>query len=258
VAISKPEDSFNQMAPIYDKYRGVDAQVLEYLSRWVKAREPGRRQALLDIGCGTGRYSIQLAITCNLQVTGVDVSEKMLNQAREKHPSGVWLLKPIEETGFSDSSFDIILMSYVIHHLKDYPRTLQDCHRYLRQGGSLFIVTDSHEQFRNSYFHQLVPRILEIDLNRFPDIDTLRDTLTGIGFKVDVTELHKRRTVSSSRDVEDIVEKTRRRYVSTLTYLTDDELETGARRVEEYLLNELGKGPVVEDRVKTVIAATKT
>ncbi|OGD46032.1 hypothetical protein A3K69_08100 [Candidatus Bathyarchaeota archaeon RBG_16_57_9] len=195
----------------------------------MKARKPKCRQALLDIGCGTGRYSIHLAETYDLQLTGVDVSENMLNQAREKHPPGVWLQKPIEEAGFSDGSFDLILMSYVIHHLKDYPRTLSDCHRYLRPGGALFIVTESHEQFRSSYFHRLVPRILEIDLNRFPDIDTLRDTLTGMGFNVDVTELSKRRTVSSIRDVEDIVEKTRRRYVSTLTYLTDHELETGAR-----------------------------
>ncbi|HEX9913640.1 MAG TPA: methyltransferase domain-containing protein, partial [Candidatus Bathyarchaeia archaeon] len=94
MATRRPEDSFNQMAPIYDTYRGVDTQVLEYLSRKVKARASGRGQTLLDIGCGTGRYSIQLAETCSLQVTGVDVSEKMLNQAREKHPSGVWLLKP--------------------------------------------------------------------------------------------------------------------------------------------------------------------
>lgn len=257
MATRRPEDSFNQMAPIYDTYRGVDTQVLEYLSRKVKARASGRGQTLLDIGCGTGRYSIQLAETCSLQVTGVDVSEKMLNQAREKHPSGVWLLKPIEEAGFSDGSFDLILMSYVIHHLKDYPRTLSDCHRYLRPGGALFIVTDSHEQFRNSYFHRLVPRIQEIDLNRFPGIDTLCDALTRMGFKVDVTELSKRTTVSSSRDVEVFLEKIRRRYVSTLTYLTDDELETGARRVEEYLLNELRRGPVVEDRVKTLIEASK-
>jgi hypothetical protein len=94
-------------------------------------------------------------------------------------------------------------------------------------------------------------------LNRFPDIDTLCGTLTRIGFKVDMMELSKKSTVSSSRDVEDIVKKIRRRYVSTLTYLTDEELETGASRVEEYLLNELMKGPVVDDRVKTVITATK-
>ncbi len=257
MATRKPEDSFNQMAPIYDAYRGVDAQVLEHLSRRVKARASGRGQALLDIGCGTGRYSIQLAEAYGLQLTGVDVSEKMLNQAREKHPADVWLLKPIEEAWFSDESFDFILMSYVIHHLRDYPRTLSDCHRYLRPGGVLFIVTDSHEQFHSSYFHRLVPRIMEIDLKRFPEIDTLCDTLTRTGFKVDVTELSKRNTVSFSRDVEDIVEKTRRKAFSTLTYLTDDELETGARRVEEYLLGELRKGPVIEDRVKTVIAAAK-
>jgi ubiquinone/menaquinone biosynthesis C-methylase UbiE len=192
VATRKPEDSFNQMAPLYDMYRGVDTQVLEYLSRQMKARASGRDQALLDIGCGTGRYSIQLTETHDLQVTGVDASEKMLNQAREKHPSGVWLLKPIEEAVFSDEPFDFILMSYVIHHLKDYPKTLSDCHRYLRPGGALFIVTDSHEQFHDSYFHQLVPRILEIDLNRFPEIDTLCDTLTRMGFKVTVTELSPR------------------------------------------------------------------
>jgi hypothetical protein len=63
--------------------------------------------------------------------------------------------------------------------------------------------------------------------------------------------------VSCIRDVEDIVEKIRRRYVSTLTYLTDDELETGVKRVEGYLLNELRKGPIVENRVKTVITAAK-
>jgi ubiquinone/menaquinone biosynthesis C-methylase UbiE len=257
VAIKTPEDSFNQMAPIYDAYRGVDAQVLEYLSKRVKTRASGRGQALLDIGCGTGRYSIQLAKVYGLQLTGVDVSEKMLNQAREKHPSGVWLLKSIEEAGFGDGSFDFILMSYVIHHLKNYPRTLSDCHRYLRPGGALFIVTDSHEQFHHSYYHQLVPRIQEIDLNRFPDIDTLCDTLTRTDFKVDVAELSNRMTVSSSRDVEDIVEKTRRRCFSTLTYLTDDELETGVKKLEVYLLNELRKGPIVEDRIKTVITAAK-
>jgi ubiquinone/menaquinone biosynthesis C-methylase UbiE len=257
VATKRPEDGFNQMAPIYDAYRGVDTQVLEYLSNRIKAMDPGSCKTLLDIGCGTGNYSIQLAEARGLQVTGVDVSEKMLSRAREKHPEGTWLLKPIEEAGFSDGSFDLILMSYVIHHLKDYPATLTDCFRYLRPGGTLFIVTDSHEQFRGSYLDRLMPRIMEIDLNRFPNIGTLCGILTRIGFKVDVAELSKMKVVSSSRDVEGIVEKIRRRYVSTLTYLTDEELEAGARRVEEYLLGELRKGPVVEDRVKTVIAAAK-
>lgn len=38
---------------------------------------------LLDVGCGTGRHSIELAKR-GIQVTGLDISESMLNQARQK------------------------------------------------------------------------------------------------------------------------------------------------------------------------------
>jgi len=256
--LKAPRDSFNQMASIYDKYRGVDLQLLIYLADEVrKGMRKGRVYTLLDVGCGTGRFSIQLAQMLGVKVTGVDVSEKMLSQARDKHPEGTWLQQAIEESEFSEGSFDYALMSYVIHHLKDPERALRLLYRCMKKpGGKLFIVTDSYEAFKSSIYHRLMPRILDIDLGRFPDIAALCGTLKTIGFTPSVAELSETRTVATQADVQSLIDKTRSRFVSTLTYLTDQELEEGVEKIVEYFRVELAKGPVVENRVKTVVVAT--
>jgi SAM-dependent methyltransferase len=75
-------DFFNGHAPVYDENvftKNTTAEV-DFLIEILRL-SPGA--SFLDIGCGTGRHSIELARR-GYAVTGVDISEGMLAQAKEK------------------------------------------------------------------------------------------------------------------------------------------------------------------------------
>jgi len=82
---SRWADFFDVEAPTYDSYpftRATTAEV-DLLVDLLRLR-PG--QSVLDVGCGTGRHSVELAGR-GLDVTGLDVSEGMLAEARTRAES---------------------------------------------------------------------------------------------------------------------------------------------------------------------------
>ena len=249
-------ESFRQMAVIYDKHRGLDDQVLDVLIKEIQEITSEQEIiSLLDVGCGTGTYSIALANVLGLEFTGVDVSEEMLEQARSKCPEGKWLLLDIEAADFDEESFDVVLISYVVHHI-DYVKTFPKVYRLLKKPqGKLLIVTDDHDQFHNSLYHQYIPRLMEIDLNRFPSVDALTNLLQNFGFDVSIRKTLREGCISGEDDVKRLIGRGRDRYFSTLTLLTDEELHDGFAEMERGLLEETKRGPIVVLREKTIIIA---
>ena len=66
----------------------------------------------LDIGCGTGRYSMALAAHFNARVIAVDPSEKMLAEARKKATERVrYERASAESLPLPDASIDMVFMS---------------------------------------------------------------------------------------------------------------------------------------------------
>lgn len=249
--------SFRQMANIYDQYRGPNDQMLEALSNIVAGMKENRETlSLLDVGCGTGGYSIPLAVKHGLQLTGIDVSEEMLTQAERKYPEARWLLEDFEEASLGAGSFDIVLMSYVIQHFTDLKKALQKASALLtRPNGRLIIVTDDHDQFRSSPVHRFIPKAMEIDLKRFPAVEELRGYLKGIGFDVVIHRVGKDEHISNEGEVKRLLERAKARYISTLTLLTDEELQKGLEEMEMGLKEELKHGAVTRRRERTIILA---
>ena len=253
------KESFKRMAKIYDEYRKTDELVLRILSNEIQELSTIKSKlSMLDIGCGTGNFSIPLAKEFDIKLTGIDFSEEMLMQAQQKLPRGRWLLQDVKTANFKDNSFDIVLMSYVVHHMQDYDKVLRTVYRILKKlFGKLLIVTDDHDQFQASVYHKHIPRLLEIDLERFPKVDELSNHLNEIGFEVHIHKVTREIRVSDIKDIDELVEKGKARYFSTLTLIADSELEKGLEKMREALVNELKSGTIVRTREKTILVAQK-
>src|SRR5882762_7445704 len=85
-----PSDFYEWLAPIYDDlYDAIDVEeavrqwalLVRKMSRLPRARSPIPR--LVDLGCGTGRYSVAWAAS-GFEVTGVDASRSMVARARRR------------------------------------------------------------------------------------------------------------------------------------------------------------------------------
>jgi ubiquinone/menaquinone biosynthesis C-methylase UbiE len=76
---------------------------------------------VIDVGCGTGRFSELLAAHSGVQVIGIDPSKKMLDQARRKSTIGavVYCQGSTEALPLQDAGTDLVFMSIIYHHFTD-------------------------------------------------------------------------------------------------------------------------------------------
>lgn len=98
----------------------------------------------LDFCCGGGPVSLTMA-QCGARVTGIDISAESVETARARLAEHGFAERSrfevgdAENTGFPDSSFDVILCSGVLHHL-DVDKAFPELARILRPGGSILCV----------------------------------------------------------------------------------------------------------------------
>lgn len=102
--------------------------------------------AVLDLGCGTGQISLPLAEQ-GADVLGIDVSPAMAGRLRAEAGrrglrSVTAAAMPIEKLVLQPGSFDLIVSSYALHHLRDpdKARLVRACYQWLRPGGRLVIA----------------------------------------------------------------------------------------------------------------------
>jgi ubiquinone/menaquinone biosynthesis C-methylase UbiE len=98
---------------------------------------------VLDLGCGTGLLSNAIRNKTNF-VVGIDLTEKMLEQAAEKNrnisPSILYVCGDGHRLPFFDQQFDIVMTRLTIHHFHDPSKILSEIHRVLKKGGKLIVA----------------------------------------------------------------------------------------------------------------------
>jgi SAM-dependent methyltransferase len=100
----------------------------------------GPRQHVLEIGCGTGLFTAELAST-GQQITAIDISPVLLARARKRVTADnvVFALENAYATMFPDACFDAIVGSSCLHHL-ELKKALQEFYRLLKPGGGIMFT----------------------------------------------------------------------------------------------------------------------
>lgn len=103
---------------------------------------------VLDLGCGYGWHCKYASDHGAASVLGVELSAKMLEQARRKNSGAgiTYRQGDMEELEFPAGSFDIVLSSLAFHYAKDFGRLVQRIHRWLIPGGG-FVFSVEHPVF---------------------------------------------------------------------------------------------------------------
>ncbi len=105
--------------------------------------QPG--QTLLDVGCGPGTLTADLARrVAPGRVVGVDRSERVLEMAREEAATGGVDNVSFEEGDvmslpFEDGSFDVVHAHQLLQHLQDPVAALREMRRVTRPGGTVAV-----------------------------------------------------------------------------------------------------------------------
>ena len=103
---------------------------------------------VLDLGCGFGWHCRYAAQQGAKSVVGVDISERMLQEAREKTTSSLieYVHMAIEDIDFPENSFDLVISSLVFHYIKSFEDIVMKINKCLSKRGN-FVFSIEHPIF---------------------------------------------------------------------------------------------------------------
>lgn len=137
----------------FEKYSRMERSQkgLEGAGEWHALQQllpPLKGAHLLDLGCGYGWHCLYAMQQGAATALGVDLSEKMLEVARQKTPYEQvrYLRMPIEDIDFEPNSFDVVLSSLAFHYVASFQNICQRVHRCLAPGGH-FVFSVEHPIF---------------------------------------------------------------------------------------------------------------
>jgi trans-aconitate 2-methyltransferase len=98
-------------------------------------------EAVLDVGCGDGKISARLALATRGNVVGIDLSEDMIELARNRFPAESYPNLSFSQMDATDirlsARFDVAFSNAVLHWVGDHVAVLRGVHACLNTGGRL-------------------------------------------------------------------------------------------------------------------------
>lgn len=225
---------YTRQAQIYDRTRGatpaIVGPVLDAL-----ADLPGQR--VLDVGGGTGNYSLALR-GAGFEPVVVDVSADMLARAAAKG------LETVEADAmalpFGDASADAVLLISMLHHVSDWRLAVAEARRVARPSGKVVLMGYAREHVVEvGWMHEYFPEMAQWLVDRHAPLADYAAELPGAQFvPIWFEDAKDLSNAALSRQPELLLDPDLRAGTSFFEALADRdpvELEAGARRLEEDL-----------------------
>lgn len=147
--MARTPELFNDIAGGYDAVSAAlsVAGIRAWHRRARRALAVGPGQRVLDVGCGTGSVTRDLARDAGPtgEVVGLDPSAGMLAEARRLPPDPAaapirWVQGYGESLPFPDASFDRVTAQFSLRNMMDWRQGLAEMRRVLRPGGRLVVL----------------------------------------------------------------------------------------------------------------------
>jgi ubiquinone/menaquinone biosynthesis C-methylase UbiE len=149
--------NFGKVRDAYVAARQVfPPEVIKYIWQPISVTAP----TVLDIGCGTGIATRQLAEHRDASLIGCDVDQKMIEVAQERPARNItYVVAPADHLPFASDKFDTVTAFSAFHWFKD-EQSLSEIQRVLKESGTFFVINknDIHG-FRKGYKRKLAKLI---------------------------------------------------------------------------------------------------
>jgi SAM-dependent methyltransferase len=117
----------------------------EHIARYAFAARLAAGKRVLDLGCGTGYGTAELA-NCATEAMGVDIAAEAIDYASAHYPAAHFIKVSAAELPFPNAAFDLVTSFELIEHLSDYRTLLGQARRVLHPAG-LFIVSTPNKLY---------------------------------------------------------------------------------------------------------------
>jgi SAM-dependent methyltransferase len=233
---------YDRMSAVYDAGRAFPP---EWLERWRVAVDPYlsvARGPVIDLGCGTGIWSLLFAQWFDVDVFGVEPSAGMRGEAviKRSHPRVSYLGGEGERLPLKDGSGAVVWMSTVVHHLWDIEAAAHEVRRVLKPGAPVLIRNAFSGRHGGIMWTRYFPSALRLAEVRHPSAEATVEAFSAAGFREE--RLEPVVEVSAS-NFDEYVARVATRADSTLTMISDAEFERGLGAMRE-AAQLLPSGPV--------------
>lgn len=201
---------FNNIAPKYDFLNQLLSLGIHkgWRKKAIQLLRDSKPKNILDIATGTADFAIEAMVLNPDKVTGVDISEGMLNLGKEKivklrlQDKITLQLGDSENLVFPDNTFDGITVGFGVRNFENLEKGIADIYRVLTPNGTLVVLEFSKptafpvKQVYHFYFRYITPLVGKIfskdnsaytylpeSVNAFPAGEDFLNVLKKAGFK---------------------------------------------------------------------------
>jgi len=226
----------------YDAARSMSREAQRLSLEPLHSLLPTPVRMVVDLGCGTGRFTAALADEFGAPVVGVDPAQSMLAKAREnvEHPRVTFTAGESSAVPLPDGAADLVFVSMAYHHFDDRPAAAREMRRVLAPGGVVAIRNSTVDALDGFAFLEYFPAARAHAEVTLPGRDGLTASMRTAGF---APLLHQVIAYEMAPTWTAYCDKIAARALSLLAMISDDDFEAGLSAMRRETAR---PGPIVE------------
>lgn len=170
---------YDSIGKTYDVTRKPDPRLVSEIVRLLDMKESAE---ILDIGCGTGNYTIALQKQ-GFNLVGLDISREMLDKAATKNQDIQWVLGDARTLADINRTFDACICILATHHIQSLSTLCSSVFRVLKPGGIFLIFTATPTQMKFYWLNHYFPTIIPLTVKCLVEYTELENLLIAQSFE---------------------------------------------------------------------------